>query len=134
MKLLDANLLSETSDGWVLMAQKCGNCGKIAFPRKRVCPDCFGEELSEYPLSRTGNLHTFARTYLGISRLEAPYDIGFVDLPEKIRVFTLIKNNEEQPLKIGQEMEMLVEKFWTDDAGEDIYCYKFQPSVTRVAS
>ena len=129
MRLLDATLMSRTSDGWVLMGQKCGNCGKVAFPRKRVCPECFSEDLADFPLSRTGTLHTHAHTILGISRLEAPYDIGFIDLPENIRVFSLIETDGNETLRIGQTMEMFIDRFWTDEDGEDVFCYKFRPSA-----
>lgn len=129
MKILDANLLSEAPDGWVLMAQKCRSCGKVAYPRKSVCPECFGDDLVDQPLSKSGTLHTYARTSLGISRLKAPYTIGFVDLPEKIRVFSLLVVDADETLTIGQSMEMLVGPLWQDEHGEDVFCYKFRPSA-----
>ena len=129
MKLLDTNLLSETPEGWVLMAQKCGECGKIAYPRKRVCPECFGEDLANLPLSATGTLHTYARTYLGVPRIGLPYVIGFVDLPERIRLFGLIIAGEDDDISIGQRMDIVFGKLWQDENGEEVFCYKFQPAV-----
>lgn len=127
MKVLDTNLLSETPEGWVLMAQKCRDCGKIAFPRKRVCPECFGEDLADQPLSRTGTLHTYARTYLGVPRIGLPYAIGFVDLPEKIRLYGLILAGGEDELKVGQTMDIVMSKLWRDENGDDVFSYKFKP-------
>ena len=129
MKVLDANLLSETPDGWVLLAQKCRSCGKVAFPRKRVCPECFGEDLEDQALSRSGTLHTWARTYLGVPRIGLPYVIGFVDLPEKIRLFGLILAGEDEELTVGQSMDIVFDTLWQDESGEDVFCYKFKPGA-----
>lgn len=129
MKLLDANLMSQTPDGWVLMAQRCRECGKLAFPRKRVCPECFGEDLADQPLSRSGKLHTWARSYLGVPRIGLPYTIGFVDLPEKIRLFSLIDAGEDAGLTVGQSMDIVFGALWQDDNGEDVWGYRFRPSA-----
>lgn len=129
MKLLDANLMSETPDGWVLMAQKCVDCGRVAFPRKRVCPECFGENLADQALSGRGTLHTWARTELGVPRIGLPYLIGFVDLPEKIRVFGLIDAGEGENLTIGQTMDIVFDTLWRDKSGEEVFCYQFRPAA-----
>ncbi len=127
MKVLDANLISRSVDGWALIAQQCRSCGKLAYPKKRVCPECFGEDLAEHKLSRTGTLHTFARTYLGVPRIGLPYVIGFVDLPEKIRLFGLVVAGEDDELTVGQTVDIVFGKLWQDASGEDVFCYKFQP-------
>lgn len=127
MKLLDDNLIVEGPQGWMLMAQRCEACGCIAFPRKRVCPDCFSEDLADFALSRQGSLHTYALTYLGVGRLPAPYLIGFIDLPEKIRVFGLIECPDGAPVHAGQTMQVFGDTLWRDENGDDIFCYKFRP-------
>lgn len=128
MKVLDQSLLSVTPQGWALVAQKCGNCGTIAYPKKRVCPECFGEDLVDWELSRRGTLHTYARTDLGAPRLGSPYYIAFVDLPEKIRLFGQVIVKEDESLTIGQSMDVVVDALWREESGEDVVCYKFRPA------
>lgn len=129
MKLLDPNLFKETEEGLALVGQKCRTCGKIAFPKKRVCPECFSDDLEDKLLSKTGTLHTFTCTYLGVPHLNPPYIIGFVDLPEKIRLLSLIIDCEpwEEVLQVDMPMEMVIDKLMEDEQGEDVYCYKFRP-------
>ena len=129
MKLLDPNLFKETPEGVALVGQKCRSCGKIAYPRKRICPECFSEDLQDQILSRTGTLHTYTCTYLGAPHLKPPYVIGFVDLPEKIRLLSLITDCEpwEEILKVDMPVEMVIDKLMQDENGEDIYTYKFRP-------
>jgi hypothetical protein len=52
-----------------------------------------------------------------------------VDLPEGVRLFTLLTDCEpfEEKLKLDMEVEMVIEKVMTNDFGEEIYAYKFRP-------
>lgn len=129
MRLLDPNLLLETADGWALKGQECRGCGRIAFPRKRVCPDCFGDDLADRPLSRTGTLHTFTRTVLGAPHLNPPYVIGLVDLPEKIKVLSLIVDCDPgaEGLQVGMPVELVIGRLREGPDGEGLYGPQFRP-------
>jgi uncharacterized OB-fold protein len=122
-------MFTETGGGLALAAQRCLDCGKIAFPRKRVCPECFGENLAEQVLSGTGVLHTYTRTYVGAPHLPSPYVIGFVDVPEGVRLLSLIVDCEVP--HVGMAMEMTIGPLMKDAAGEDLYTYKFRPAGVR---
>jgi uncharacterized OB-fold protein len=129
-KLHDPALYTEAGDGLALIGQRCRDCGKIAFPRKRVCPECFGEHLGGQVLSRTGVLHTFTRTHTGVPHLAKPYVIGLVDVPEGIRLLTLIEDYEpyEEVLRAGLKMEMIIAPLMTDENGTVLHSYKFRPA------
>ena len=130
MKLHDPAMWLETGDGLTLVGQRCGDCGKIAFPRKRVCPDCFGENLADQPLSGTGVLHTWTRTHLGPPHLPAPYVLGFVDVPEGVRLLSLIVDCEpwDEVLRADLPVEMTVAPLKRDASGTELYTYMFRPS------
>ncbi len=129
MKFFKPELFKETDDGVFLVGQKCKSCGHIAYPRKRVCPECFSEDLEEHLLSRKGTLHTYCCTYLGVPHLEGPYVNGYVDLPEKIRLFALITgcDPEGKDLEFDMPVEMVTDVLMQDEDGEDLYTFKFQP-------
>ncbi|NNE40779.1 MAG: Zn-ribbon domain-containing OB-fold protein [Marinicaulis sp.] len=129
MRLLDQNLIRVSDSGWDLVGQKCVDCGKIAYPRKRVCPQCFSSDLDEYLLSRSGTLHTFTTTYLGSPSLKPPYTIGFLDLPEGIKLMGVIlaAHPTESSLTVGMKMEIVLDVLREDPDGEDVYCYMFRP-------
>ncbi len=115
--------------GTVLVGGQCPTCGRIYFPVKRVCPECFGDGQRKVPLSRRGKLHTFAVSYLGPAGIPTPYVIGFVDLPEGIRLFSLITQCEpwEQVLRVDMDVEMVLDTIGRDEAGGEIVGYKFRP-------
>jgi uncharacterized OB-fold protein len=73
-------------------------------------------------------LHTYARTHLGVPRLGLPYTIGFVDVPEGIRLFGLILLADGEAIEIGQRMNIVIDTLWTDPSGEQVLCYKFRPA------
>lgn len=135
MKLHDPAMFAETSGGPALAGQKCRDCGKIAFPRKRVCPACFGENLDEQLLSRTGVLHTFTCTHVGAPHLPSPYLLGFVDVPEGIRLLSLLVDCDpwEEVLQAGMPMEMVLGPLMRDASGEELYTYKFRPVAANGA-
>lgn len=132
-KLLDENLFGQSPEGLVLVGSKCESCGKISFPKKYVCPDCFGNKLKVVPLSKKGTLHTFALSVISLPDMEKPYVIGFIDLPEKIKLFSLITDCDpwDKTLKVGMEMEMIIRKIKKDESGNDIWGYKFRPVQGR---
>ncbi len=130
MRLLDDKLMRRTDAGFDLVGQHCANCGKIAFPRKRVCPVCFSSDLGDHVLSRSGTLHTFTTTHLGPPVLPAPYTIGFLDLPEGIKLMGLIRIAQPaaEYLEIGMRMDIVLDRLRTEPDGDDIYCYMFAPA------
>lgn len=129
VKLHDPHMFTNTGSGLALVAQKCADCGKVSFPRKRVCPACFGERLADHALSATGTLHTYTCTYVGAPHLPSPYVIGFVDLPEGIRLLSLIVDCDpwDEVLQVGMPMAMTIGPLMRDEGGEMLHTYKFKP-------
>jgi benzoylsuccinyl-CoA thiolase BbsA subunit len=70
---------------------------------------------------------------MGPSGMEKPYVIGFVDLPEGIKLFSLLTQCEpwDEVLKVEMEMEMVIETIRRDKEGTEIIGYKFRPVLER---
>ena len=130
-KLLEEDWFRESENGLELMGVRCNKCGKYFFPKKLVCPNCFDGELEEVPLSKSGILHSFALSVMGPPDIEKPYVIGFIDLPENIKLFSILTECDpwDKVLKIGMEMEMVIEKIKQDQDGNDLLGYKFRPTI-----
>ena len=132
-KLIEERWFKDSPEGMVLMGSRCEKCKKTFFPKKLVCPHCFDGELKEVPLSRKGKLHTYALSVMGPSDMEKPYVIGFIDLPEGIKLFAILTDCEpwDEVLKVNMEMEMVISKIKEDEYGNSIRSYKFRPVVTE---
>lgn len=113
-----------------LIDSKCAACGFVAFPKTLICPSCMNDHsMEEVPLSRRGRLDTFAVLRQAPSGFVAPYVVGYVILPEKARIFSILAGVEprDDALKIGQEVELVIEKIREDEKGNEIIAWKFRP-------
>lgn len=116
----------EDSEGGKLLASKCKSCGQIFFPKVQICLSCFNEDMEKITLSRRGKLYSYTVAHMRSSNFEAPHPMGYVDLSESVRVFAPLKMVKDKPLKIGMEMEVVIEKLWVQ-GDKEVMGYKFKP-------
>ncbi len=111
-----------------LIGRRCPNCGKHFFPRRYVCLECGHQGLEEVFLSRRGKVWTFtvARQTPPGSLTQAPYALAIVELPEGVRLETVLAGDPEA-VRIGMEVEMVLEKVGTSAEGADLMAFKFRP-------
>lgn len=115
-----------------LIGSKCLDCGEIFFPKKAtgICTNCQSRNLEEIKLTGKGKIYSFTvvmqqppEYYRG----PVPYGEGFVELPEGVRVETLFTGCNPDELKIGMDVEMVIEKLHEDGEGNEVIAYKFRP-------
>lgn len=123
--------IASTPDGEPrLIGGKCPSCGEIIFPKPEICPNCQEESVKEIRLSKRGKIYSSTvvmqqpRPYY---KGPVPYGLGFVELPEGVRVETLFTDCDPEDLKIGMEVELVIEKLYDDDEGNELISYKFRP-------
>jgi uncharacterized OB-fold protein len=58
----------------------------------------------------------------------APYLIAQVELPEGIHIATVLTDVDPETVKIGLELELVVEKASVSAEGADIMTFKFRPA------
>jgi uncharacterized OB-fold protein len=58
---------------------------------------------------------------------EVPYALGFVELPEGVRLRSLFTGCNLNDLNVGMEVEMVIERLFENDEGDEIITYKFRP-------
>lgn len=125
--LFKEGLIEEVSGKWALVGCRCKQCGKIIYPCRDVCLNCLGRDMEKLNLSRQGELYSFTIVHMPSEHFEQPYAIGWVELPEGIKIFSQIRGWQEHPLEIGMDMELAVEKLW-DEEDKEIIGYTFRPS------
>ena len=120
-----------------LIASKCKGCGEVTFPKQDSCPSCTGRSAEPILLSRRGTLWTWTvqrfpppvPPYAGSADRESfvPFGVGYVELPEGIRVESRLTENDPEKLCIDKEMELVIEKFGEDEEGNELMTFAFQP-------
>jgi len=129
------------SDAPQLIASRCQRCGEVAFPAQQSCPACTGEAVEEILLSRRGQLWTWTiqrfappPPWIGDPKTFEPYGVGYVELPEGVRIESRLTTANPDELAIGQTMELVIEKFAEGDAGQSLMTFAFTPVSPAAAS
>ncbi|MEX2394075.1 MAG: OB-fold domain-containing protein [Actinomycetota bacterium] len=128
-------------EGWftgdALLGTKCAGCGCYFFPPERtLCrnPACVSTDLEEIELSKRGKVWSFSvnhyaapAPYVGKEPFE-PYTVVAVELvtEQMVVLGQLAEGVDPASLKIGQEVEVVIEPLFSNDDGEHIV-WKWRP-------
>jgi uncharacterized protein len=112
-----------------LIGSKCRACGLISWPKRPVCPACVRDDTEEeIILSKRARLVAFS--LVGQKPEGFMYPIPFVQgnvqLPEGPILYTVV-DADVKGLRLGQEMEMFLDKIAEGFDGIDIISYKYRP-------
>jgi len=112
-----------------LIGSKCCSCGEVVFPPRYCCRRCCSRDLEEVALSRRGKLCSFTSILVKLpgAKLEPPYFVGIVELPEGERIRTLLIGSSPDSLKIGDEMEPVIDVVYRDESDKEVLGWKFKP-------
>ena len=115
-----------------LLGTKCHNCGTILLGTREFCENCTSSDVEVIALGKKGKVWSYtiqrfpppppykpATQYL-------PRPVAWVELPEGVKIISIISCLPEK-MKIDLEVELLVEKEWEDEVGNDVLMYKFRP-------
>jgi uncharacterized OB-fold protein len=92
--------------------------------------------MTEHLLSRRGRLWAWTiqafppptPPYAGPTGADfVPYGVGYVELPDEVRVETRLTESDPLALRIGMEMELVVRPFRTDNDGNEVVTFAFRP-------
>jgi len=119
-----------------LIGTKCNSCGDYFFPRVDSCrnPHCSKDKsVEDVLLSRKGKLYSFTVNHYPPPIYHkpdpfVPYALGAIELPEGIRVTSIIGEEYNQDnLQVGMEMEMIIDKLYEDKDGNEVVSWRFLP-------
>ena len=123
-------------EGWftagpepTLLGSRCTSCGTVFFPKAEgFCknPACSGEAFEEIPLARRGRVWSYTDAqyqppppYLPASDPYVPFALAAVELPEGLVVLgQLADGYGVNDVKVGTEVEVVVETLYADESGE----------------
>ena len=119
-----------------LIGSRCAACAIVTFPRQESCPRCGSTEMAEHLLDRRGRLWAWTTQdfpppsppYAGPGGKEfVPFGIGYVELGGEVKVETRLTEADPDALTSGTEMELVLIPLRTDDEGNEVVTFAFQP-------
>lgn len=130
---ISEDLFTWPSDEPHLIGGRNKETGKIVFPLPH---GKMGERFERVELKNKGTLWTWTIQgflpkvpYAGPETLETfkPYGVGYIELEGEVKVESRLTVSTPEELKIGMPMKLVIEKFNTDENGNDIMTYAFAP-------
>ena len=121
----DLFVIPESGESPYLLGYRCQSCGKTWFPKVAPCPECSSEDIVQTALSKVGKLYSYSTIHVGQKGIKTPYVIGYVDLPENVRIFAQLEI-EPAELKIGMDVEVTSGVTRVDANGLKTISYKFK--------
>ena len=113
-----------------LLGSRCPFCGEVTFPERKICPNCHKQNMEEIKLGQKGKIYSVTVVmqrppvyYKG----PVPYAMGFVELPDGVRIQTLFTGCDPDALRIDMDVELVIDRLYEDDKGNEILTYKFRP-------
>jgi uncharacterized OB-fold protein len=112
--------------------------GRVTFPyRRQAVVNGVREDLEPVELPRRGTLWTFTSQnfrptsppYAGEDDAGSfrPFTVGYVELPGALRVEARLTEPDPARLRIGQEMELVIEPLGVDADGRQTMIFAFAP-------
>lgn len=129
-------LFTWPADSPQLIASRCLDCRELCFPQQSSCPACTGRRTEPVTLSRRGTLWTWTiqhfpppLPFAGDTNRDAfqPFGVGYVELPEGIRIEGRLTECDPARLRIGQAMELDLEPFRFAAQGVEKLIYVWRP-------
>ena len=128
-------LFTWVEDKQRLIGGKCESCGSYCFPKSSNVhrPDCKQRQVTEVLLSRKGILDSYTIQYYPPPAPFVspdpfvPYAIGLVTLPEGIKVLGLLTGCKLEELQAKMDVELVVERLYEDEDGNEALGWKFKP-------
>ncbi len=94
---------------------------------RAACAGCLHDSLETVRFSRAATLYTFSVVRQSTPEFEVPYALGYVDLPEGVRIMTQLTGRDPEDYELGMEMELVVEPFGEDEDGTELVGFRFRP-------
>ncbi len=107
-----------------LEASRCGGCGKVSYPARKVCPACRGARMESVRLSRRGKVVTSTVIHVAPAQfaMETPYAVAIVETPEGARLMAQVADCDPDAVQPGLAVTLEFRLLQQEGRG-GILCY-----------
>ncbi|MCL2608049.1 MAG: Zn-ribbon domain-containing OB-fold protein [Methanomassiliicoccaceae archaeon] len=123
----------ETPGRYNLIGVKCGNCGKVFFPKRTLCPECRRSSMGKmnaYKLKAEGTVFTYSIIHDAPAENNSikPYAVAMILTDDDVLITGQLVDVELEKVEIGMPVRAVLRKMSEDgETGVINYGYKFAP-------
>jgi len=123
----------ETPGRYNLVGTKCGNCGKVYFPRRSICPECRRASVGKmgpYKLKDEGKVFTYSVIHESPSENSdlKPYAVAMIQTDDGVLITAQLVDVDLEKIEIGMPVRAVLRKISEEGPSGIIhYGYKFAP-------
>ncbi len=128
----EARFWRETQSRYNMIGRECGNCSKVYFPPREMCPKCRRSSLGKMEkvkLSGKGKVISYSIIHDGLPEfsMQVPYTVAIVELEEGAKITGQIVDCCPDSIEIGSEVQAVFRKLGEEGKSGIIhYGYKFR--------
>jgi hypothetical protein len=121
----------ESEKRYRLLGVKCGNCGRVYFPSRDICPKCHREsigKIKEIQLSGKGEIVSFTVVHDAPTAFtrQRPYTLAIIKLDDGPMITGQIVDSDPGEVEIGKRVRSVFRRVSQEgDYGIIEYGYKF---------
>lgn len=95
-----------------LETNKCSDCGYIAFPPRRVCPECGSRSFEATTLTPEGTVKTFTIIHVAAEEfaLQTPFAVGIIETDDGARLTAQIVDCKPEEVSIGKRVRLMLRR------------------------
>jgi uncharacterized protein len=109
-----------------LVGSRCAQCGLLVFPSVSICSRCLSEDSRPFAFGGDGTIYTYTVLRTAARGWDAPYVLGYVDLPEGVRVFAHLTGLAPDEFQVGLPVRMVASEPVVNFEGMEVVSYKFE--------
>ena len=119
-------------EGVRLKGIKCRDCGSVAPGARKYCINCTSTDLDQITFSKYGvvDMHTIVRHSPPPPYPKdkfAPFPVAWVLTEDGLYILSEIIDIGLEDVTSGMKVEMVAQKGWEDQDGNEVIMYKFRP-------
>jgi len=109
-----------------LRGGECRSCHRVVFPKPKVCPACWSEDIDDKPLARGGTLYSYTVVHVARKGWQTPYVISYVDLDDGVRVSAPLDRDPTMPPPFDSRVRFTVGDVGRGDGDARVMSHKFK--------
>jgi uncharacterized OB-fold protein len=93
-----------------LEAEKCTNCGYIAFPPRQICPDCKNKSFQMVSLKPEGTILTYTIIHVASEAVstQTPFAVAIIETTEGARLTSQVVDCSPEEVATGKKVKLVL--------------------------